>query len=856
MTMPIAPTILIVDDEAQNRRLLSVLLRPEGYLTESVASGEAALATIAQRAPDLVLLDIMMPGIDGYQVATILKSNAATANIPIIMVTAHGERSARLAGLDAGAEEFLTKPVDRTELWLRVRNLLRLKAFGDLQQHSFILEELVRARTADLQRFRTAMDATADAIMLISRHSMRFVEVNATSCRMLGYTREEMFAIGPQALGAATREQLEQIYDDLIAGQSALGPSEATLHCKDGAPLHVEIQRQAIRSGSDWIIVSVVRDISERKVAQQRLQHQAHHDALTGLPNRTLFYETLDQTLAQAGEQGWKVAVMFIDLDHFKNVNDTLGHAVGDALLVQFSTRLRRCVRLRDTVGRLGGDEFALILVLQEGHQPAAQVAAKIREALRGPFDLLGHEVVVTASIGITIYPDDAVAPDVLIKYADTAMYQAKHAGRDTCRFFTAQMNADMLQRLEMECALRKAIENAEFVLHYQPKVHLLSGAVAGMEALLRWERPGHGLVAPGGFMGVLEESGLIVRVGSWVIGAACAQIRRWLDDGVGAIPVSVNVAGRQFVEGDLGAEVFRALEHYDVPAELLELELTETSLMANTERTIACLRGLRDKGVRISIDDFGTGYSSLAYLRRFPIDKLKIDMAFIRDVTRNPDDAAIVRAIISMAHSLNLVVIAEGVETTAQLSHLRRHHCDQIQGYLFSRPLSAALATQLLVQRRCLPPPVQVGVPERPLLIIDDDPYMRTLLQMVFEGTGYHVLAAASAAEGFDMLAKNDVHVILCDQRMPDMEGIAFFELVKLMYPATIRIVLTGHTEYERMMAAVNSGAISRYYTKPWNNDVLLENVRNAFQQYRGGHLDAALGGAENAAPTASPLS
>ena len=597
-----APTILIVDDEAQNRRLLAVLLRPEGYLTESVASGEEALATIARHAPDLVLLDIMMPGIDGYQVATTLKANHATANIPIIMVTAHSERSARLAGLDAGAEEFLTKPVDRTELWLRVRNLLRLKAFGDLQQHSFLLEELVKARTAELQ-------------------------------------------------------------------------------------------------------------------------HQAHHDALTGLPNRTLFYETLEKTLVLATGQEWKVAVMFIDLDHFKNINDTMGHAVGDALLVQFSNRLLRCVRLRDTVGRLGGDEFALILLMQNGLHGAAQVAAKIREALRPPFNLFGHEVVITASIGITIHPDDASTPDVLIKYADTAMYQAKHAGRDTCRFFTAQMNTNVLLRQEMECALRKAVENGEFVLLYQPKVDLLSGNVVGMEALLRWERPGHGLLTPDGFIATLEETGLIVRVGNWVIASACAQIKAWLDAGIGAVRVSVNVAGRQFLECNLEAEVFQALHNSGVPPELLELELTETSLMLNTERTITCLRHLREKGVHISIDDFGTGYSSLAYLRRFPIDKLKIDIAFIRDVITNPDDAAIVRAIISMAHSLNLIVIAEGVETEAQLNYLRRLLCDQIQGYLFSRPLSAVQMTQLLVQRRRLLLPVCPGLPAQAVLVVEDAP-------------------------------------------------------------------------------------------------------------------------------------
>ncbi|MES2352165.1 MAG: EAL domain-containing protein [Pseudomonadota bacterium] len=825
-----APTILIVDDEAQNRRLLAVLLRPEGYQTESAASGEEALSAVAHSAPDLILLDIMMPGIDGYQVASILKANPATANIPIIMVTAHGERGARLAGLSAGAEEFLTKPVDRTELWLRVRNLLRLKAFGDLQEHSFVLEQQVAARTADLQRFRAAMDATADAIMLVSRDTMRFVEVNATSCKMLGYTHAEILALGPVALGAVTREALEQVYDTVIAGQISKTLSEATLHCKDGTLIQVEVSRQAMPSGSDWIIVSVVRDITERKQAQQRLQHQANHDALTGLPNRNFFYETLRKTIALASQQGWKVAVMFIDLDHFKNVNDTLGHAIGDELLIQFSNRLMTCVRLRDTVGRLGGDEFGLILVMEQGHQGAAQVAAKIRDALHPPFDLQGYEVIMTASIGITIHPDDGSDPDALIKYADTAMYQAKHAGRNTYRFFTAQMNVDVLQRQDLEGALRKAIEREEFELHYQPKVSLNTGAVVGLEALLRWARPGHGLVAPALFIPVLEESGLIVRVGSWVVAAACRQIREWQLGEVGPVQVSVNVAGRQFIEGDLEADVLRALADNHLPAGLLELELTETSLMLNTERTISCLHSLRERGVKVSIDDFGTGYSSLAYLRRFPIDKLKIDIAFIRDVTSNPDDAAIVQAIITMAHNLNLAVIAEGVETPAQQSYLLRHHCDQIQGYLVSRPLPAALMTKLMLLRKTLERPATPGMVRQTLLIVDDDPFMRELLATELGGEQYRVLLAQSAAQAFETLAQNEVQVILCDQSMPEMEGTVFLDRVKAMYPDTFRIVLSGETNLEDMMAAVNRGAVDRFYTKPWDHAALLSSIRQAF--------------------------
>ena len=700
-----ARTILIVDNDSRNRKLLDAMLKPEGYQTQHAVSGEEALTSVFAAAPDLILLDVMMPGMNGYEVARRLKNDPITSNIPIIMVTAQIDRGARIAGLDAGAEDFLTKPVERAELWLRVRNLLRLKTYGDyLKNHGDVLEQEVQARTVDLQRFRTAMDATADGIMLISRRTMCFIEVNATACSMFGYSSAELLQIGPAQIGAGSQEQLRTAYDELIDSHGANALVSSILTRRDGSTFQAEIHRQVQQSGTDWVIVAVVRDITERKLAESRLHHLAHFDVLTGLPNRALFYETLQSTLQHAQQSHAHVAVLFIDLDHFKNVNDTLGHACGDALLLQFGERLNQCTGKRDTVGRLGGDEFAVILVRPDDVQEAAMVALKIKEALRSPFLLKGHEVIVTASIGIALSPDDASGHDTLIRYADTAMYRAKLAGRDTFRFFTAQMNVDMLARMEMETALRKAVEHHEFVLYYQPKVELHSGKLIGVEALLRWERPGHGLISPAQFIPVLEETAMILSVGTWVIDTACAQIRHWIDTGVPPLQISVNVAGRQFVEGDVVGDVKRALAAHRIPAALLELELTESSLMANTESTIESMRQLKELGVQISIDDFGTGFSSLAYLCRFPIDKLKIDIAFVRNITTNPDDATIVRTIIQMAHSLQLKVIAEGVEKIEQLDYLREHDCDQIQGYYFSRPLPLKELQQLINEKKCLP--------------------------------------------------------------------------------------------------------------------------------------------------------
>ena len=718
-----------------------------------------------------------------------------------------------------------------TWLLLTVTPLAAESRQGAVVMHMNITQQ--KRGEEDLRRFRTAMDCTADGIFLVSRASMRFIEVNQTACAMCGYTRQEMMLLGPPDISTASATDLAALYDTLIASGANDG-ALARIRRKDHSWMHVEIHRQALRSGDDWIIVAVMRDITERRHAEHKLQHQAHHDGLTGLPNRTLFYEILEKMLAQAQLNGWLLAVLFLDLDNFKNVNDTLGHSCGDELLVQFSDRLSQCMRARDAVGRLGGDEFALIVLMQDGDNTASAVANKVREVLRAPFILGGHEVSMTASIGITMHPMDASLPEELIKYADTAMYRAKQAGRDTFRFFTAQMNAEVLARLDLEIALRKALEQQEFVLHYQPKVRTDNGRIVGLEALLRWNRPGHGLVSPHVFIGVLEDTGLIVRAGRWVIDTACAQIGAWLRSDIGPVNVSVNIAGRQFAEGDLGADVIEALRRHDVSPDLLELELTESSLMANTERTIKTLQDLKRLGVQISIDDFGTGYSSLAYLRRFPIDKLKIDIAFISEVTSNPDDAAIVLAILGMARSLKLDVIAEGVETAAQLAFLRRHHCDEIQGYLFSRPLPAATLEPLLRQDLRLQMPA-AGEYNRckTLLLVDDDAGVLAALRRLLRLEGYRLLLANSATEGFELLARYEVQVIVCDQRMPTMSGTEFLDRVKDMYPDIFRIVLTGYTDLKSIMQAVNRGAVYRFYTKPWDNDVLRDDLREAFRHY-----------------------
>ncbi len=848
-------TILIVDDEPRNRRLLELLLQPEGYVTVMAADGKAALAAVADHSIDLILLDIRMPSMNGYEVASILKADALTKAIPIIMVTAQVDRETRLAALDAGVEEFLSKPVDRAELWLRVRNLLRLKEYGDLlADYGTVLEQRVAERSADLQRFRLAMDSTADAIFLTSRSSMRFVEVNATASRMLGYTREELLGVGPQVLNADP--DLEATFDAIIAGDLTESLVKTQIRRKDGTLFPVELHRHAHRFGDDWTIVGVLRDITQREAAEERLQQLAHFDALTGLPNRRLFYDTLAKSLSLAARKGWRVAVMFLDVDHFKNVNDTLGHAVGDRLLAQIANRLIECVRLRDTVGRLGGDEFALILTMEDDEMGAATVANTIREALLVPFNLAGRQVSVTVSIGITMFPSDAAKPATLIKYADTAMYGAKQAGRDTFRYFKRQMNSDVLMRLRIEQALRNAIENDEFVLHYQPKVQLNTGRIVGLEALLRWNRPGHGFVPPNTFIPVLEQTGLIRDVGRWVIGEACRQIATWVASDIGPMRVAVNVSGRQFLDTDLDGDICDALLEHRVPPDALELELTESSLMADTAVTVATLHKLKAHGVQLSIDDFGTGYSCLAYLRQFPIDKLKIDIAFIRGVTTNPADAATTETIIRMAHSLKMDVVAEGVETAGQLVFLARQGCDQVQGHYFSRALPVAELEDLLRAGTSLSMPGGAGdVSRTTVLLVGDDAGTLTLLEGLLKQDGERIITALSASQGMDLLALHDVGVIVCDGAMSMPDGSGFLARAKDLHPHSLRIVLSETTDADVVLDSLNGGALHGFYAKPWEDEALRVIVREACRHHRRLHVGQAPAVQPAAASTADML-
>ncbi|HEX8786728.1 MAG TPA: EAL domain-containing protein, partial [Telluria sp.] len=444
-------------------------------------------------------------------------------------------------------------------------------------------------------------------------------------------------------------------------------------------------------------------DITARKMTEQRVHHVAQHDVLTGLPNRSLLQDRLGQAVAYANRSGYPVWVMLIDLDRFKFVNDSMGHKAGDVLLMTIAARLRSSLRDTDTVARLSGDEFVVILSEHAEEPLHADIVQRVMDSVARPVMLGTKEFFVTCSIGVAAYPSDGTPADSLIEHADIAMYRAKKLGRNNFQFYTPAMNEESLERVRIESALRNALERNEFVLHYQPQVDLKTGQIVGMEALIRWKHPELGMVPPSRFVGVAEDTGLIVPIGAWVMRTACAQNKAWQEAGLGRLRVAVNLSARQFSATDLVPGIEQVLADTDLDPACLELELTESLFMSDVTPAVELLHRMKALGVKLSIDDFGTGYSSFSYLSRFPIDVLKIDRSFVNDITHDANDAAIVASIIALAHNLRLAVIAEGVETAEQLDYLRHQGCDEMQGYYFSRPLPVQEFEQLLRQRRAL---------------------------------------------------------------------------------------------------------------------------------------------------------
>ncbi|WP_428825864.1 EAL domain-containing protein [Azonexus sp. IMCC34842] len=578
--------------------------------------------------------------------------------------------------------------------------------------------------------------------------------------------------------------------------------------------------------------LAMLADITHEVLAEQKLFDVAHFDALTGLPNRLLFLDRLGNGLAQAQRLHKSVAVLCIDVDRFKVISDSLGRAAGDLLLQGVSRRIADGLRHSDTLGRLDQQKFAVMVAEVGLGSDAGVVARKLMALLEQPFEINGQKVFVSASIGIALAPGDSDEVETLLGFADTAMRRARDAGCNTFRYYTASMNEGALARLSFDSDLHQALAGNEFELFYQPKVSCSNGDIVGLEALLRWRHPVRGLVMPDDFVPALEENGFIISVGQWVLREACRQLKQWHDLGFGRPSVAVNLSVYQLESSELVASVREALAVSGLPADCLELEVTESALLRNVERVNAIMNELRRLGVRFCVENFGTGYASVSYLKRFPLDAIKMGCSVIHDITAEADDVSITRAVIGMAHNLKLKVIAQGVETEGQLALLVANHCDEIQGYFFSHPLPAADIEKILADRCAMPAlPAAPSQRERTILIVDDEENILASLRRLLRRNGYRILTATGGEAGLELLAVNEVDVILSDQRMPGMMGVEFLRRVKSLYPQTVRMVLSGYTELQSITDAINEGAIYKFLTKPWDDELLRANIEEAFR-------------------------
>lgn len=852
-------TILIVDDTPANLAVVVDSLEGHGFRVIVAQDGEESLRRAELAQPDLILLDVMMPGLDGFEVCRRLKANATTRDIPVIFMTSLAEIEDKVGGFKAGAVDYVTKPLQIDEVIVRIDTHLRLRAMqkqleaqnAELLQYRKGLEHQVAERTAALSlsnrllqeeiverkqaeerlwesehKYRTLVEDSPDLIIrydldcrrifvsdaylqmhgrlpvdvigkcptevwgnariTAAEFESRLRQVMKTGERaeieldwynpegeyichwmravpeydrdgrvvsVLSITRdvseakraEKVLHMQEQELrslventpdtiarydkhcrriyanprmledmGATLEQVINKTPSEVPGGKSAQAYEQRIGKVLSGdIPEDFELAWETVNGkqvvshirltpefGFDGEIVSVLavgRDITEIDEYRQSIHRMAFYDALTDLPNRALLSDRIRQTIADASWHGHKFGVMLLDLDRFKEVNDTLGHGMGDLLLREVSERLLQCVRIYDTVARLGGDEFAILLPQVRESDDLATIARKIVESFEVPFNISGKELFISASIGIALYPGDCAEIDALFKYADSAMYHAKKLGRNNFQFYSRELTARSSERMALEAALRKARKNMELELYYQPQVDLATGRIVSAEALLRWNHPEHGLVMPDKFIPVAEESGLIVGIGEWVLLASCQTATAWNRGLSAPFKIAVNLSMRQFMQNDLLGSVRRILAETQCKPEWIKLEITESLLLEDSQDILGILKVFDEMGLAISIDDFGTGYSALSYLNRFPVSQIKIDRAFVRDIPINQEKSELVKAIISIAHALNLELVAEGVETPAQADYLKAHGCALAQGYLYGKPMPQSRFEELL---------------------------------------------------------------------------------------------------------------------------------------------------------------
>ncbi|MBK9019527.1 MAG: EAL domain-containing protein [Sulfuritalea sp.] len=684
--------VLVADDEPVTRLLIKAALEKAGFQVFLAEDGEDALRRFSAEPCDMVLLDVNMPGLNGHQVCAHLRRQLGE-EFPIVMVTGMDDIESIRRAYDAGATDFIVKPVNWPLLGHRIRYLFRgVQVVKDLHA--------ANARNAAI------LQALPDSLLRLDADGM-VLDAHLTTGDMAQPGRpmpgDHISSVLPADIAQRMLKaaELARIGGDGLTVNYALSRNDGTEH-------HFEA-RLADITGEETLCL--VRDVTERKNAERDIHRLAFVDSLTGLPNRLSFIQRLDREIQRARREGDRLAVLFLDLDGFKNINDSLGHGIGDLLLQRAADRLRQGVRPADLVARadtpdaeanlarLGGDEFTVLVPRLHHADDALGLAHRIHELLRRPFVLDGREIVITASIGIALFPDDGADAEALLMHADTAMYHAKDEGRDNCQFYRTALTVEAMRRLTLESSLRQAVERGEFFMAYQPQLDLASGRVLSLEALIRWQHPERGLVSPMEFIPAAEENGLIVLIGEWVLRAACADAARWVAAGT-PVRVAVNLSAVQFMQPELVRRVRAILAETGLAAQWLELEVTEGVLMEDSATTMTTLLDLRQDGMQIALDDFGTGYSSLSYLKRLPLNRIKIDKSFVRGLPADKENLAIVRTIVALARNLGFTLVAEGIETLEQACLLRDMECEALQGSYISTPVAAAAIPALLAAR------------------------------------------------------------------------------------------------------------------------------------------------------------
>lgn len=666
-------TLLLVDDEPNILNALVRLLRGSGYQLLTASGGEIALQMMAANDVHVILSDQRMPGMTGSELLSHVKE--LYPDTVRMVLSGYADLASVTDAINRGhIYKFLLKPWDDELLRANIREAFERYELG---------------RTG--AQFTKIYENTAEGIIITDAAS-RIQAVNPAFTDITGYAQDEVVGKTPALLRSGRHEAdfYRNMWKCLL--EEGAWSGEVWNRKKSGEIYPEWLNITAIRDQQGRLrqYVGLFTDITEYKEAEEKLRYQAYHDPLTDLPNRLLYGEHIELALPQAQRRQQMCAVMMLDLDHFKNINDTYGHDFGDKLLIAVAARLRESVRREDTLARMGGDEFTFLLPLVDDIKDVARVAEKILANFKQPLLIEEQDLFITPSIGISMFPNDGKNAEDLLKNADSAMYRAKESGRNSYQFYRADMNAQAQERLGLENDLRMAVERNELLMYYQPKVSLHDNKIVAAEALIRWNNPQRGFVPPGEFIPLAEDNGMILQIGEWLLWEVCRQVKRWQDEGMETPRIAVNLSGRQFQRQNLPELLGTIIAETGIKPADIELELTEGIVMGDAENNIDMLMILKRMGFSLAIDDFGTGYSSLSYLKRFPIDVLKIDYSFVRDIVTDPNSAELVRGVIGMAHGLRLEVVAEGVETVEQVAFLREHACDLIQGFLFSRAVSA----------------------------------------------------------------------------------------------------------------------------------------------------------------------